>query len=209
MFTTWGRQWYNLLREVIKESWPSPSLCIIRHCRLSHQKNHWQNCESSYFYSSKVLKCRIPQAFLGFLSLKIFIYKSLENFWFFSFHLPLVEDGIFYIFNYWEASVLKPFCPPLSQDFRLVHYAGEVTYSVDGFLDKNNDLLYRDLKEVSTRLWHWSSWWDTWNQAQFLQIIHLSFSTLSGDVKIVQYDQSSMFSEVWFEQQETTWHCRY
>ncbi|XP_078484036.1 unconventional myosin-Ic isoform X1 [Ciona intestinalis] len=32
------------------------------------------------------------------------------------------------------------------EEFRLVHYAGEVTYSVKGFLDKNNDLLYRDLK---------------------------------------------------------------
>nr|XP_005298605.1 unconventional myosin-Ih [Chrysemys picta bellii] len=33
-------------------------------------------------------------------------------------------------------------------DFRLLHYAGEVTYCVVGFLEKNNDLLYRNLKEV-------------------------------------------------------------
>ncbi|XP_043514195.1 unconventional myosin IC isoform X1 [Frieseomelitta varia] len=33
-------------------------------------------------------------------------------------------------------------------EFRLVHYAGEVTYNVRGFLEKNNDLLYRDLREV-------------------------------------------------------------
>uniref|UniRef100_A0A452GVL3 Uncharacterized protein n=1 Tax=Gopherus agassizii TaxID=38772 RepID=A0A452GVL3_9SAUR len=32
-------------------------------------------------------------------------------------------------------------------DFRLLHYAGEVTYCVIGFLEKNNDLLYRNLKE--------------------------------------------------------------
>lgn len=33
-------------------------------------------------------------------------------------------------------------------EFRLVHYAGDVTYHVQGFLDKNNDLLFRDLKET-------------------------------------------------------------
>lgn len=35
-------------------------------------------------------------------------------------------------------------------EFRLRHYAGEVAYRVQGFLDKNNDLLFRDLKEVMT-----------------------------------------------------------
>lgn len=33
-------------------------------------------------------------------------------------------------------------------EFRLLHYAGEVTYNVKGFLDKNNDTLFRDIKEA-------------------------------------------------------------
>ncbi|XP_029028817.1 unconventional myosin-Ic isoform X2 [Betta splendens] len=34
------------------------------------------------------------------------------------------------------------------EEFRLLHYAGEVNYNVQGFLDKNNDSLSRNLKEV-------------------------------------------------------------
>uniref|UniRef100_A0A3Q3XF58 Myosin Ic, paralog b n=1 Tax=Mola mola TaxID=94237 RepID=A0A3Q3XF58_MOLML len=34
------------------------------------------------------------------------------------------------------------------EEFRLLHYAGEVNYNVSGFLDKNKDLLNRNLKEV-------------------------------------------------------------
>ncbi|XP_032372774.1 unconventional myosin-Ih [Etheostoma spectabile] len=33
-------------------------------------------------------------------------------------------------------------------DFRLLHYAGEVTYCVVGFVDKNNDLLYKSIKDL-------------------------------------------------------------
>ncbi|EDV29859.1 uncharacterized protein TRIADDRAFT_49825 [Trichoplax adhaerens] len=34
------------------------------------------------------------------------------------------------------------------QNFRIKHYAGDVDYDVKGFVDKNNDLLYRNLKET-------------------------------------------------------------
>ncbi|XP_049597876.1 unconventional myosin-Ic isoform X2 [Syngnathus scovelli] len=34
------------------------------------------------------------------------------------------------------------------EEFRLLHYAGEVNYNVNGFLEKNNDSLSRTLKEV-------------------------------------------------------------
>uniref|UniRef100_A0A8C4DV06 Myosin IG n=1 Tax=Dicentrarchus labrax TaxID=13489 RepID=A0A8C4DV06_DICLA len=34
------------------------------------------------------------------------------------------------------------------KDFRIRHYAGDVTYSVEGFLDKNKDMLYQDFKRL-------------------------------------------------------------
>ncbi|TRY93055.1 hypothetical protein DNTS_023831 [Danionella cerebrum] len=35
-----------------------------------------------------------------------------------------------------------------NRDFRIRHYAGDVTYSVDGFLDKNKDPLFQDFKRL-------------------------------------------------------------
>ncbi|XP_064647722.1 unconventional myosin-Id-like [Lineus longissimus] len=34
------------------------------------------------------------------------------------------------------------------RDFRILHYAGDVVYSVEGFIDKNKDLLYQDFKRL-------------------------------------------------------------
>lgn len=38
--------------------------------------------------------------------------------------------------------------------FRICHYAGKVTYNVNGFIDKNNDLLFRDLSQTMWKARH-------------------------------------------------------
>ncbi|KAM9321482.1 unconventional myosin-Ia [Gastrophryne carolinensis] len=38
--------------------------------------------------------------------------------------------------------------------FRIEHYAGQVTYNTSGFLDKNNDLLFRDLSQAMWKSKH-------------------------------------------------------
>ncbi|NWU72774.1 MYO1G protein, partial [Pterocles burchelli] len=47
----------------------------------------------------------------------------------------------------------RKFCPTdktmeFDRDFRIKHYAGDVTYSVEGFLDKNKDTLFQDFKRL-------------------------------------------------------------
>jgi myosin-1 len=52
-----------------------------------------------------------------------------------------------YIFNSSRASLMIQKYVH-RDEFQLRHYAGDVKYNVAGFLDKNNDLLFRDLKEA-------------------------------------------------------------
>lgn len=52
-----------------------------------------------------------------------------------------------YIFSSSRASLMVRKTMGINE-FCLRHYAGDVKYNVSGFLDKNNDLLFRDLKEV-------------------------------------------------------------
>ncbi|XP_060108849.1 unconventional myosin-Ia-like isoform X2 [Heteronotia binoei] len=42
----------------------------------------------------------------------------------------------------------------LSDCFRIHHYAGKVTYNVTGFIEKNNDLLFRDLSQAMWKAKH-------------------------------------------------------
>nr|XP_033794871.1 unconventional myosin-Ia isoform X3 [Geotrypetes seraphini] len=44
--------------------------------------------------------------------------------------------------------------PTLSQCFSIQHYAGQVTYNTTGFVDKNNDLLFRDLSQAMWKAKH-------------------------------------------------------
>lgn len=36
----------------------------------------------------------------------------------------------------------------LGKNFKIIHYAGEVTYNVAGFIEKNKDTLFQDFKRL-------------------------------------------------------------
>ncbi|XP_059470337.1 unconventional myosin ID [Neocloeon triangulifer] len=52
--------------------------------------------------------------------------------------------------NHYTSRQLKPMEKSLKhkEDFRISHYAGEVTYNIAGFLDKNRDALFQDFKRL-------------------------------------------------------------
>uniref|UniRef100_A0A8C1GTT5 Myosin IHb n=1 Tax=Cyprinus carpio TaxID=7962 RepID=A0A8C1GTT5_CYPCA len=83
-------------------------------------------------------------------------------------------------------------------DFRLLHYAREVTYSVVGFLDKNNDLLYRNIKEVRGSTTACILPWFFF----FLQVATQFKSSLAGLTEIL------MTKEPWYVRCLKPNHCK-
>ncbi|XP_030052520.1 unconventional myosin-Ia isoform X2 [Microcaecilia unicolor] len=53
-----------------------------------------------------------------------------------------------------QTNIKQKAIPNLSQCFSIQHYAGQVTYNTTGFVDKNNDLLFRDLSQAMWKAKH-------------------------------------------------------
>lgn len=74
------------------------------------------------------------------------------------FNVGAIDDSIFLDemdkalagHNHYTSRKLQPTDKTLNfkEHFRITHYAGEVTYSVHGFIDKNKDTLFQDLKRL-------------------------------------------------------------
>ena len=52
--------------------------------------------------------------------------------------------------EHYSSRKLKPTDKSLEfgKAFKICHYAGDVTYHVDGFMDKNKDTLFQDFKRL-------------------------------------------------------------
>lgn len=66
-------------------------------------------------------------------------------------------------------------------DFRITHYAGDVTYCIIGFLDKNKDTLFQDFKRLlyNSRDPNLQAMWPEGSQ-DISKVINYSLVYLSG-----------------------------
>ncbi|TKR57736.1 hypothetical protein L596_030397 [Steinernema carpocapsae] len=100
------------------------------------------------YFNNKIICDLVEAPKVGILSILDEACYSIGN----------VTDGVFLgemdkkleSQGHYSSRKLKPTDKSLKfqENFRITHYAGDVTYSVNGFMDKNKDTLFQDLKRL-------------------------------------------------------------